>query len=428
MLFFLLCLYISLYYIRPFEWVPGLVGTPIFLWLGVISILALLFAWGSGKIRIFRYKTDVMMVGFVAAIVLSHLSHGYFGGAIDGVRDFLPAIVGYFLVAHALDSEKKIKGFVFLLTGLTVFLAYQAWLQSVHGIAWGGMEPLIQYQYDGDGERIGLPRVRWFGMFNDPNDLGLALVLPVPFLLDRLLNRKYLLAGLCLTPLIYALYLTNSRGAMLALLASVFTYLVLRFRSMKGVVVGLALAAVLMLFGPSRMAQMSSGEASAYGRVEAWYAGFQMFKSNPVFGVGKGMFTDFHDLTAHNSFMQVLAELGMIGSFFFLGLIFYPLRWGKRNLFREIELPESEQGRCFLAAGFAAGVGLLAAIFFLSRAYVLLPFMAFALVMASINSLGGSVRGSNRAEEATESFNWSTVGGLVLLQVVGINLIVRLML
>jgi O-antigen ligase len=428
MLYLLLCVYIALYYIRPFEWVPGLVGTPIFLWLGVVSILALLLAWGTGTIRLFRFKTDVMMVGFVAAIVLSHLSHGYFGGAIDGVRDFLPAIVGYFLVAHALDSEKKIKGFVFLLTGLTVFLAYQAWLQSVHGVSFGGMEPLIQKYYDEDGVQVGLPRVRWFGMFNDPNDLGLALVLPVPFLLDRLMNRKYLLAGLCLPPLIYALYLTNSRGALLALLASVFTYLVLRFRSIKGVVVGLALAAVLMLFGPSRMAQMSAGEDSAYGRVEAWYAGFQMFKSNPVFGVGKGMFTDFHDLTAHNSFVLVLAELGVVGSFFFLGLFFYPLRWGKLNLFRETESPESEQDRRFLAAGLAAGVGLLASIFFLSRAYILLPFMAFALVMASINIFGGAVQGSNRAEEAPEGFNWSTLCGLVLLQIVAINLIVRLML
>lgn len=427
MLFFLLCLYISFYYIRPFEWVPGVMGTPIFLVLGVVSILALLFAWGAGKIRIFRYKTDVMMVGFVAAIVLSHLSHGYFGGAIDGVRDFLPSIVGYFLVAHALDSERKVKGFVFLLTGLTLFLAYQSWLQSVHGVAWGGMEPLIQYQYNGEGERIGLPRVRWFGMFNDPNDLGLALVLPVPFLVDRLMNRKYLIAGMCLPPLIYALYLTNSRGAMLAFLASVFTYLVLRYRSMKGVVVGLILAAVLMMFGPSRMAQMSSSEDSAYGRVEAWYAGLQMFKSNPVFGVGKGMFTDFHDLTAHNSFMLVLAELGAVGSFFFLGLFFYPLYWGKNNLFRDSDSLESEQGRRFLAACLAAGVGLLAAIFFLSRAYILLPFLPFALAMASIRCLGCG-QGVSRVEEAPAGFNWRTVGGLVLAQIVGINLLVKFML
>ena len=48
-----------------------------------------------------------MMAGFVAAIMLSHLSHGYVGGAVDSVSKFLPSLVGYFLVAHALDSKER---------------------------------------------------------------------------------------------------------------------------------------------------------------------------------------------------------------------------------------------------------------------------------------------------------------------------------
>ena len=227
-------------------------------------------------------------------------------------------------------------------------------------------------------------------LFNDPNDLGLALVLPVPFLLDRLLNRKYLVAALCLPFLLYALYLTNSRGAPLALMASVFVYFVLRFRSKKGVVIGLALSAILILFGPSRMAQLSGGDDSAYGRVEAWYEGFQMFKSSPVFGVGKGMFTDFNNLTAHNSYMLVLAELGFVGSIFFLGLFFYPLRWAKKNLLKESDSLEGKLDRCFLSATFGSLAGLMTAMFFLSRAYILLPFMLIAFLTVLINCFPGT--------------------------------------
>ena len=80
------------------------------------------------------------------------------------------------------------------------------------------------------------------------------------------------------------------------------------------------------------MAQISNGDDSAYGRVEAWYEGIQMFKSSPVFGVGKGMFTDFNNLTAHNSYMLVLAELGFVGSIFFLGLFFYRYA-GRKKIF-----------------------------------------------------------------------------------------------
>ena len=105
---------------------------------------------------------------------------------------------------------------------------------------------------------------------------------------------------------------------------------------MRGVVLGLILAVFGMTFGPSRMSNMSAAEESANGRLDAWYAGFQMFKDNPLFGVGQGMFTDYHYLTAHNSYMLVLSELGFFGSIFFMGFFLVAFQWGWRqpaNLF-----------------------------------------------------------------------------------------------
>jgi hypothetical protein len=46
-----------------------------------------------------------------------------------------------------------------------------------------------------------------------------------------------------------------------------------------------------------------------------------MFKSAPLFGVGFGRFTDFHDITAHNSFVLCLAELGLVGSTIWIALL-----------------------------------------------------------------------------------------------------------
>ena len=46
-----------------------------------------------------------------------------------------------------------------------------------------------------------------------------------------------------------------------------------------------------------------------------------MLRSHPVFGVGAGLFTDHHPLTAHNSFMLAIAELGIFGYFFWLGIV-----------------------------------------------------------------------------------------------------------
>lgn len=385
MLFFLLCIYISLYYIRPFEWLESLQGIPIFLSLGVISILAILLALLSGRIKPFRYKTDVMMAGFVAAIAFSHLISGYVGGVLDSVSSFLPSIVAYFLVVYGLNSKKKIQGFVFLLTALTCFLAYEAYVQSTQGMTHGGMLPYIQNQLGPDGTRTGFPRARWFGPFNDPNDLGLALVLPVAFLLERLLSRKYLLPVLCLPLIMFGLYLTNSRGAMLSLLAAVFTFLVLRYRSMKGAALGMVFAAVLLLLGPSRMEQLTGVDESAYGRVEAWHEGFQMFKSSPLFGVGKDMFTEFHPITAHNTYMLVLAELGVFGLFFFIGLFYNNIIIGKMYLQGKLVPKESDANEGMLCATLGSLAGLMMAITFLSRAYIgtIYIIIAFTTVIAS---------------------------------------------
>ena len=108
-----------------------------------------------------------------------------------------------------LTRKREVHSFVLLLIGLTTFLAYELDVQSAHGFAIGGLAPLMEYQKNAEGVRIGLPRALWYGPFNDPNDLGLAWCCPYHFC-DRLLNRKYLVAALCLPFLLYALYLTNS--------------------------------------------------------------------------------------------------------------------------------------------------------------------------------------------------------------------------
>jgi O-antigen ligase len=63
------------------------------------------------------------------------------------------------------------------------------------------------------------------------------------------------------------------------------------------------------------------GPAEGADRLEAWSAGLQLFKSAPLFGTGFGSFTDFNEITAHNSFVLCLAELGLVGSTIWLALI-----------------------------------------------------------------------------------------------------------
>jgi len=428
MLFYLCCFYIICFYIRPFEWVPGLVGSPLYIVISVVSILVLLILWASGKIKLFHYKTDQLMLGFTIAIALSHLRHGYFGGAINSLQHFLPVLVGYFLVAHGLKSKKQINLFILLIIGLTSILAYQGVLQGLTGTSAGGMTPIYQNVVNADGFSSALPRIRWYGPFNDPNDLGLALVLVMPFLLNFLFEKRWVFTVPLMALGLYAIYLTNSRGAMLSLAASIFAYLVLRFRSMRGVVLGIILAALGMIFGPSRMSNMSAAEESANGRLEAWYEGFQMFKDNPFFGVGQGMFTDYHYLTAHNSYVLVLSELGFFGSIFFMGFFVISFQWGYSNLLSytpSLEFDNTVRNK--FCALYSSLVGLMTAMFFLSRSYIFLPFMLLALLTAFVNLPEYGEKNAVHLD-LVSTFRWGQMAAIVVAEMVFINILVKLFL
>jgi len=184
---------------------------------------------------------------------------------------------------------------------------------------------------------------------------------------------------------IYGLYLTNSRGGILSLLAAVGAYFILRYRSRRGLVIFCIAAVLLLNFGPSRMGDMSASEASAHDRLEAWYSGYQMFKSAPLMGIGMGFFTDQYELTAHNSFVLILSELGVLGAFFFVGIFYFPIARVVQTHFQTDSQQESPPLLSGSYNAILSGlVGTIVSMFFLSRSYVLLPYILVALPMSII--------------------------------------------
>jgi putative inorganic carbon (hco3(-)) transporter len=326
---------------------------------------------------------DLMMIGFMLAIGFSHVSHAWFGGAWDSMVKFFPVFVGYFLVAHSPDSKKKLEGLITVVILCTVVLAVAGIVQYHTGSPVGGVELLIEREQLGYVDTVAeYKRIRWLGPFSDPNDLALAFVLVIPFLLNRLAEKKYLFPLLFLPPVVYALYLTNSRGAVLALAISIMTFFIIRKGKWKGALLALVAIVLIVLFGPSRMGSMSGADESAHGRLEAWYQGYQILKENPFFGGGSGTFLDFHSYTAHNSLVLVFAELGLLGAFFFIGLFYFPLERMLSYLSKNRGKPiKSQASMGIYSAMIASLFGVLTAMFFLSRSYTLMPYMVVGMMM-----------------------------------------------
>lgn len=170
-------------------------------------------------------------------------------------------------------------------------------------------------------------RVRYRGELHDPNEVALtisagALSLLIAFALRRRTVTSTLVFGILAGITIATVIMTKSRGGQIAAMLVPGVYLVRRF-GLVAVIPGAALATLAIIFGGRGG---SNAETSTYERYEAWAQGLKMFKQHPVFGVGAREFAEHHYLTAHNSFVLMLGELGFIGLFLFATVIYMTLK------------------------------------------------------------------------------------------------------
>lgn len=170
------------------------------------------------------------------------------------------------------------------------------------------------------------------------NSLGLALVMTLPLMRYLQLNTASFLARYGISAVmvltVLSIFASYSRGAILAV-AAMGLFLLFKSRK-KGPIILMALVAVpLMLsFMPEewfeRLHTIKTYEqdASALGRINAWWFAFNVAVERPLIGGGFEVFDpelfqryapvpdDFHD--AHSIYFQVLGEHGFIGLILFM--------------------------------------------------------------------------------------------------------------
>jgi O-antigen ligase len=183
---------------------------------------------------------------------------------------------------------------------------------------------------------------RYAGSGFDPNDLGLLLAMSIPLslYLSTIEKRRGLVwvYRLQLVIVMLAIGLTSSRAALIATLVA-WLYAPLVFVRMKfGKICAFFLVGVLaicsaLVFLPETSWDRWGGtgmelEHGTWGaRRVIWSAGFELFRNHPVLGVGAGGFGIGtsrilgQEQVAHNTFLSVLVEEGLIGLGLFLVLL-----------------------------------------------------------------------------------------------------------
>ena len=354
-----LLVYLALLYIRPQEFIGAFKGQPIMLVVAIVIISTLIVHKTLRKenFTAFKMPQTLMMIIFLILIPLSHLQIFYLSAAKDSFMAFLPTFLFFFMMVSLVENIEQLKTTYMFLFIITFLLALNGIYQYHHGTDIAG-----QTMFQG--------RIRWIGIFEDPNDLGLTILVFTPFALVNSFSRKInifkrLLWLLAFFLLIYALYLTSSRGTFLGLIAIITYFFIKKFGKLKGAGIGIALFMVILALGPGRLSEISTEEASASGRLDAWATGLHLFFYRPILGVGFGNFTEHHHLTAHNSVVLCMAELGLPGVFAWM---FLSVKSFKDMLTIE-KFNKSGWMHQHLDTMQLALVGFFVSAFFLSRTY-----------------------------------------------------------
>ncbi len=414
--FFLTLVYIIIIYVRPQEFIADIQGWPILTYLAGICI-SVVFLEGSFTADKFRRSAlNWLIVLFWAALAVSQIANLWFGGAVQAFEKFSKVVIVYFLILFTVDSWARLKVLMWTMILLATFLATQAIIIFYTGEGLVGGHTILR--------QGSIVQAQGIGIFDDPNDLALNMVPMVSFLLPAFhrgfLSRTWLTGLILLIPLVTGIAFTRSRGGILGLAAVGWYYLHQRVGKIAGVVGLMALLSLLMAI--PRMDQLSAQEDSARSRLDHWSYGLELLKHNPVFGVGTDNFTDDYPQTAHNSFILVIAETGLLGGVIWVALIFGSFR----ELFlmrREGRAPPFMESLAQSLAG--AWFGWLVCAFFLSQTYKFLSFILMGMTVAALNALA---RDGVTVENSWGPKQWGISMAITAGGVIGIHLGVKLLL
>ncbi len=214
---------------------------------------------------------------------------------------------------------------------------------------------------------VGHGRVRYVGVLQDPNEVALLVSLGIPLAFAfyqrrRSLARTWLL-GVMISLAAITVVMSESRGGQLVFGMVLGAYFIRRYRWKGALVAALAAAPILLLGGRSGV----EATGSSNERMECISVGLALLRGSPLLGVGLGQFTQYHYLTAHNSFVLAPAELGLPGMLAWTMLLWLSLKIPLRAL--QLDSPEAATVRTWAMALVAVVCGLSVGVFFLSFNY-----------------------------------------------------------
>jgi len=374
---------------------PSIAKSYIFV-LGVV----ILIRWAVFKERPEGWQRAAVIIGIYGLVLVSSLLYASDTTLVsESLNDIVKDVFIAFIVIVLLNSGARLRGVVWSLLIAGIFMGtisvYQYLTGTFGNYYWGfAQSSYMQYAGTQEGYRI-------MGPVGDPNFYAMVMLVLVPLALERLLDESSrplrLMALWALTVIALTVVFTYSRGGFVALAAAIFAWFFLYpLRAKYFPILILVGVAFFMLIPQEYIARISTlkelisapsvgfrtQDFALRGRASETLAGMEMIKQNPILGVGLNNYTVHYmeyakslglaptatERAAHNLYIEVAAETGLLGLSVFLVLLGTMAKniidsWKKLKFMRRDDLAR-------MVAAIGAGIfGYLTASIFIHSAY-----------------------------------------------------------
>ena len=334
---------VSLYYfIRPEFW--GFPSNMSFSYVFTYAtIISYILHVGLRKETISANSTTCISVFFIFMLYLSsqnalvskEISMAYF-------TNIFKLLIFMFLISNLISTEKRLNIFMWSLMLGTVYVIKEAVMLYIISRS---------LRVDVQGAQQG-----------GANYLAMLIAMTFPFLLFKLSSdssKEKILAYIFIPFWLWGLILTGSRAGFLAVLVVILLFLARSSKKLFKIGLLLVFTAIILVITPNeywdrmRTIYYYDQDASALSRLELWKIAFEYFLRFPLLGIGLDNFrlvntalTEYRNtitgegLVAHNTFIQILVEGGVVNFLLFIALIVNSFRllniklYYRTNLFK----------------------------------------------------------------------------------------------
>lgn len=304
--------------------------------LGALVLVSWLYnTFITRRQALIQYGQYALILLFSVTLIYSMVNAINTSSYLVSAYFYLHLFLLYVITVNLVDSKKTLEGvLIAVLISNTLVGLFEAWQYMKYGLVIGGSEVISNF-------------LMHSGYSTDPNQRASFFAASIPIGMYFLLRQKNLILRLanysCMAILTYGIFTSHSRTGFIAMTVAFSLIMVKEWRRKAAWIVLTLLLALILLSSTSeywfRIGLMGDliteqrynaveyiRDPSISARYLQFRAGLGMFRDYPLTGVGignyKARFREYapeisRQFEAHNTYIEVLAETGLFGFFFF---------------------------------------------------------------------------------------------------------------